>query len=121
MQHSLAQLAKDIATHQVRLEVLQQEFAPQKFCNLIRIYLMKEISGDEVIWDHLISLTEEDLCYEIYRQLKLKVHVLVPQAKGGYKDKLLKLPDFMKEKEGCAEIVITEIVISNLALMSFAM
>lgn len=102
-------------------EILDHEFAPQKFKNIVRIYILRETSEDLLLAEHLLNLTNKDLAFEIYKQLKVKVHFLY-QKGDSYKDKSLKLPEFLQFLDDhVGEVVIVqELVISNLALMGFA-
>ncbi|MCQ2522232.1 MAG: hypothetical protein MJ105_07625 [Lachnospiraceae bacterium] len=103
-------------------EILAHAYCPQKFQNIVRIYILKDAEPDMMIGQHLLNITQDDLCYEFYRQLKIKVHFYAPHPKGGYKEKTLKLNDFLQfcDDHVGEELLVQDIIISNLALMGFS-
>lgn len=112
-------------------EILMNDRIPLKFQNIVTIYILREmkvIDKDNanpektMIGNHIYELANDNLIYNVYKRLKLKVKFTFPNGKGGFKSKNLKIDDFKKfvEKNGSDGLFIQEVNFSNLALMSFS-
>lgn len=103
-------------------EIMNHEYCPHKFQNIVRVYILKDADSSRMLGEHILNITEDDLAFEIYRQLKIKVHFYAPNPKGGYKEKTMKLRDFMAfcDDHVGEELLVQDIIISNLALMAFS-
>ncbi len=111
-------------------ELLMQERVPFKFQSILRIYILREMKTLDpslefpekvVLQDHLLQIKPDNLVYETYKRLKLKVRFAAPH-KDAYKLYNYKFDKFIDyvEEHGADDITIQEINISNLALMSFS-
>ena len=111
-------------------ELLMHERVPFKFQSILRIYILREMKTLDpslefpekvVLQDHLLQIKPDNLVYETYKRLKLKVRFAAPykDAYKLYNYKFDKFIDYVEE-HGADNITIQEINISNLALMSFS-
>ena len=111
-------------------ELLMHERVPFKFQSIIKIYILREmkILNPDIeepenieIGKHLLSLDNDNLIYDVYKRLKLRVRFCFPK-KSGYGMKTLKIGDFISyvKKNGSDNIVLQEIILSNLGLMAFS-
>lgn len=103
-------------------EILKNDRVPFKLQSVIRIYIAKETPMETEVAAHLLSLEQGSLTYDIYENLKMKVHFYESSPKGGYVQKQMKLKEFFEcRKQGWkADSMIHEVTISNLALMAFS-
>lgn len=103
-------------------ELMKNDRVPFKFQSVIRIYIYKEKTPDTEIGQHIISLKEEDLCYEIFKQLRIKIKFYEPKKGDGFTEKVMKIADFVPyaREHWTEESMIHEVILSSLALMTFA-
>ncbi len=99
---------------------------------IIKQYILKEADPENTIESQLYYLEQGTFIYEVYSQLKVKVKTQVLTQKKSlfnknrmvYKEKIYTLNELtdinLAKKKGMG-MVITEIIISKLALMSFTL
>ena len=101
-------------------ELLSAERVPFKFQTIVDRLILPYADPALTIGEHLLTMTPEDKNYRIYDSLKACVRYYEPKKGGGYAQKKKKLKDFVKdEARKSGELVIQEVIISNLALMGF--
>ncbi|MGN0347636.1 MAG: hypothetical protein ACI4DU_10190 [Lachnospiraceae bacterium] len=103
-------------------DILENDRVPFKFQSIVRLYLLKETSAEMMLGEHLLSMTDRDFSYEVYRQLRPKVKFYVPGKNGErFEQRVLKFVDFIqyKEENWNEKCMIHDISISNLALMTY--
>ena len=101
-------------------ELLGAERLPFKFQTIIDRLILPYADSDMTLEEHLKSLTKEDKNFRIFENLKLKVKYYLPGENGGYKEHTEDVKSFVESQKGLSEgIVISEIILSNLALMGF--
>ncbi len=114
-------------------EIVENEEVPFKFRTIVERYIIPEIGEETTLESDLYYMKEKDFTYRTYRQLKAKVKVSrlvtkkrffgLGKAERVYETVILPLAEFAgmskeeKERDG---IFVQELVISKLALMSFA-
>lgn len=114
-------------------ELMEEEDVPFKFKSILERYLLPEVEGNTSLESHFYYMKKGDFSERTYQQLrtKIKVSILVnkksfftKKERKEFMTKTFALKDFIamskeeKEKEG---ILIQEIVISKMALLSFAL
>ncbi|MBR3104573.1 MAG: hypothetical protein IKQ27_16480 [Lachnospiraceae bacterium] len=103
-------------------ELMEQERVPFKFQTIIDRLILPVMDEDMEIGAHILSLTKADKNYRIYENLKLKIRYYAPKKNGGFESKTVSLAELVKEAEHWDErSVLHEVILSNLALMSFKM
>lgn len=103
-------------------ELMEQERVPFKFQTIIDRLIMPILEEDMEIGEHMLRLTKADKNYRIYENLKVKIRYYAPKKNGGFESKTVSLADFVKAAEQWDErAMVHEIILSNLALMSFKM
>ena len=112
-------------------ELLESEFLNFKVKAIINHYLLKEADKETTLESQMYYLEKGTFIFETLKQLKLRVKVQVLETKKGlfgkqrteYHEKVLSLDELtninLAKKKGMG-MVITEIIISKLALMSFS-
>ena len=102
-------------------EMLLNDRIPFKLQSIIRLYILKEVSGDKELDKHILEMDESSFTYSIYSSLKIKIRFCEPNPKGGFKNIQKKFVDFKKYQESnwTDENIIQDITISNLSLMGF--
>ena len=103
-------------------DILDNDRVPFKFQSIVRLYLLKETSAERMLGEHLLSMTDNDFSYEVYRQLRPKVKFYVPARNGDrFEQKVMKFVDFIryKDENWNEKCMIHDISISNLALMTY--
>ena len=101
-------------------ELMEQERVPFKFQTIIDRLILPVMEEDMEIGRHILSLTKTDKNYRIYENLKVKIRYYAPKKNGGFESKTVSLAELAKEAEHWDErAVLHEIILSNLALMSF--
>lgn len=114
-------------------EIFENAEIPFKFRTIVERYIVPEIGADTTLESDLYYMKPNDFTYRTYMQLKAKVKVSrlvtkksflgLGKAERIYETVMIPLADFAKmskeekERDG---IFIQELVISKLALMSFA-
>lgn len=111
-------------------ELLKNEMTPFKLKAIISQYILKESSAENTLESEFYFMKGEGFLYETYMQLKVRLKVmaleerrgLFGKAKRGYKERIIPLGDFAnietEEKKGMGAVV-SEVIISRLAMMSF--
>ena len=103
-------------------ELMEHERVPFKFQTIIDRLIMPILNEDMEIGAHILQLTKEDKNYRIYENLKVKIRYYAPKKSGGFESKTVTLAELVKEAEHWDErAVLHEIILSNLALLSFKM
>ena len=103
-------------------ELMEQERVPFKFQTIIDRLIMPILEEDMEIGEHMLRLTKADKNYRIYENLKVKIRYYAPKKNGGFESKTVTLAELAKEAEHWDDrAVLHEIILSNLALMSFKM
>ncbi len=103
-------------------ELMEQERVPFKFQTIIDRLIMPILQEDMEIGAHMLLLNKADKNYRIYENLKVKIRYYAPKKNGGFESKTVSLADFVKAAEHWDErAMVHEIILSNLALMSFKM
>lgn len=111
-------------------EIMDNEDIPFKFRLIVERYIYSEIDADTTLESQFYYLTEKELLYKIFKQMKTKVKINIIEEKkslfGGSKKQyatqmipvteLVKMTPEQKEQQG---VVIQEIIVGKLALMSF--
>lgn len=111
-------------------EMLVNEDMPFKWKAVVRHYLLKEVSPDTTMENHIFFMTEQDFAYETLKELKakFKMSVWVPAGKSGrkggrYESREYKIEEIVKSRklhEQMDTIIVEELHLSKLALMTFA-
>jgi len=103
-------------------ELMGEERVPFKFQTIIDRLILTYADPDMTIGEHLLQITPQDKNYRIYENLKVKLHYYVSKETGGYVSKSTGLREFVTISENeRKDIVMHEVILSNLALMSFKM
>lgn len=103
-------------------ELLKHDRVPFKFQSIIQLYLLKEAKPDEELGAHILKVNNDSFAMQVFRQLKVKVKFYAKNKNGnGFQQKVLKLPEFVAYRDANWQEgdCIHEIIISNLALMTF--
>lgn len=112
------------------LELTENEDLSFKMKAIIKQYILKEADENNTLESEFFYMTNEGFIYEVYSQLKVKIKVQVLEEKKKlfgkketvYVEKVYSLKDLVNinlaKKKGMG-MVITEIIISKFALMSF--
>lgn len=112
-------------------ELLDNELVGFKMKAIISHYILKEADVETSLESQFYYMEKSSFVYDTFYQLKAKVKVLevvekkniFGKKKVQYVEKIYSIEDFtdinLAKKKG-AGIVITEIIISKLALMSFS-
>lgn len=113
-------------------ELLKEELLGFKMKAIISQYILKETSVENTLESQLYYLEKESFVYEVLDQLKVRVKVFELCAKKNifgktnteYKEHIYSLEDFtqinLAKKKG-AGMVVSEMIVSKLALMSFTL
>lgn len=110
-------------------EMLEDEKVPFKFQAIIQQYLLKNAEKGTSIKDHLRTMTEEELSYMVYEQLKIKLRGLVPtkvvkknKETVKWESKVITLQEFLGDKKYLLDetFCMEEIQIPKLKLMAFS-
>lgn len=111
-------------------ELTECEMLPFKMRTVVAQYLLKEQDGETTLESALYYLEKDSFVYKVLEQLKVRVKVqelvkkksLFGKESSCYSEKKYKLNELVEinlaKKKG-AGMVVTEIIISKLALMSF--
>ena len=107
--------------------LLDNENVPFKYKRVITKYLSDQIDPETTLESHLYYLSKDSFDYEVYKQLKAKVRVMVykdpSKREKGFKEKLLTIEQLVrispKEKEEQG-MIVRELVLSKLALFAFS-
>lgn len=111
-------------------ELLESEDLAFKLKSIISQYILKESDKTNTLEAELYYLTPENFVYKTYEQLKCKVKVqmmserktLFGKTKSEYKEQIISLKELtqinLAKKKG-AGLIVSEVIISKLALMSF--
>ena len=103
-------------------ELMADTAVPFKLQTIIDRLVLPLVPPELTLTEHMLSMTEEDKNFRIYEALRLKVRYFVPKEKGGYKERVTALKEFIKVRDSLGEgIMIQEIMISDLALWAFRM
>ncbi|MCQ2080269.1 MAG: hypothetical protein MJZ11_01335 [Lachnospiraceae bacterium] len=112
------------------LELTKNEDVSFKMKAIIKQYILKEADPENTLESEFYYMTDEGFIYEVYSQLKVKVktQILVEKKRlfrgteSLYVEKVYSLKDLVNinlaKKKGMG-MVITEIIVSKFALMSF--
>lgn len=110
-------------------EMLEDEKVPFKFQAIIQQYLLKNAEKKTSIKDHLRAMTEDELSYMVYEQLKIKLKGLVPtkvvkrnKETVKWESKVITLQEFLGDKKYLLDetFCMEEIQIPKLKLMAFS-
>lgn len=111
-------------------ELLEEEMVAFKLKTIISRYILQDVDASSTLESHFYYMTRENDSFWVFRELKVKVKVSIPEEKKSltgkvrrcYKDKVYTLKDLTdlnlarKKQSG---MIIREIVISKLGLMTF--
>ena len=108
-------------------ELLNNENAPFKFKTIITKHFKDVVDYDVTLESHLYHLEKGGFDYEIFKQLKSRVRVMIyknpDNIEKGFKEKvytieeLVRIPKEEKEKMG---MIVRELILSKLALFAFS-
>lgn len=104
-------------------ELMKNDRVPFKFQSIIRLYIYKEAKPEDEIGAHVLSLSEDSLLFEVFKQLRIKVKFYEQKKNGsGFEQKVMKIGEFVPYardnwREGS---MVHEVILSSLALMTFA-
>lgn len=113
-------------------ELIKNELLSFKMKAIISQYVLKESDIGTTLESELYYIEKGSFLYEVYEQLKVRVKVLeLTEIKGlfgkkrtEYRENIYSLEDFsdinLAKKKG-AGLVVTEMIVSKLALMSFTL
>ena len=111
-------------------ELLVLEEVPFKLKTLISRFILREVSGDTKIEDHIFYLKETDMSYQIYKEMKarFRLNVWKDEKDGvktpGYKSKTYRITEILGNEELMRKKDITmveEVHITKLGLMSVSL
>ena len=107
-------------------EIMEDEMVSYRFRQACKNYFLKEVAGDTSIESHFFYMDPDSSSAAVYRKLKTKVGILVPdrekrQEDGSliYKARTLPIKDFLllgTDQKKAMQIVIQEITISKMGL-----
>ena len=101
-------------------ELMGAERLPFKFQTIIDRLIIPYADPSLTLEEHLLQMTKDDKNFRIYENLKTKVKYYLPQKKGGYKEYNEDIKKFVEnERRNCEGIKLSEVIISNMALMGF--
>ncbi|MDO4292728.1 MAG: hypothetical protein Q4C65_05780 [Eubacteriales bacterium] len=111
-------------------EMLAREDMPFKWKAIVRHYLLKEVSEDTTLENHIFYMKETDFSYQTLKELKAAFKLSVWQAPDGkrrksgrYESRDYRIEEIVGSKELHRQmdtIVVEELHLSKLALMTFA-
>ena len=100
-------------------EIMECERVPFKFQTIIDRLILPYSEPDRMIGDELLGLTKNDKNYRIFENLKVKVSCYVRSGEA-YKEKVYKINELCAlDEDTKKDMMVHEVIISNLALMSF--
>lgn len=111
-------------------ELLESDEMGFKFKSIISQYILKESAKENTLEAEFYYLSEDSFVYKTFEQLKCKVKIQMMQesknlfgkVKSEYKEKVVSIKELaqinLAKKKG-AGLIVSEIIISKLALMSF--
>ena len=108
-------------------ELTANEMVPFKFKTIITKYIKDQIDLDTTLESHLYHMVQDSFDYEIYKQLKSRIRVSQYKdpfkREKGFKEKIYTITEFVRipveEKEELG-IIVSELVVSKLALFGFS-
>ncbi len=102
-------------------EIMDCERVPFKFQTIVDRLILEYSEADRMIGDELMKLKKTDKNYRIFENLKLKVSCYVKEGKA-YKERVFKMDELAGlDEEKKKDMMVHEVIISNLALMAFKM
>lgn len=108
-------------------EMMNLDEIPFKLKTIFSHYMLKEVSGDTTIENHIFYLKKDSMSYMVYKQMKARFKLSIfmenghGKGKPGYVsyeykiDEILDNPDIMAKKD---QIVVTEMRLTTLGLMA---
>lgn len=111
-------------------ELLEADELGFKFKTIITQYILKESDKDNTLEAEFYYMDPNSFIYKTYEQLKCKVKIqmmvesksIFGKTKSEYKEKVISLKELtdinLAKKKG-AGLIVSEIIVSKLALMSF--
>lgn len=107
-------------------ELMERDDVPFKLRVILAHYMLKEVSEDTTISDHLFFIQKNDLSYLAYRQMKAKFKLSVwceadgkKHKKAGYESRLYTIDEVLLDEELRAKRDIT--VVEELSFKKFAL
>ena len=107
--------------------LLKNENVPFKFKSVITKYLKDTVDPGTTLESHFYYMEKDSFDYEVYKQLKARVRVLVykdpSRTEKGFKEKLLPVEQLVKispEEKEQQGMIVRELVLSKLALFAFS-
>lgn len=112
-------------------ELMHQELLPFKLKTILMQYILKEADASIILEDHFTSMTSDSFAYGVYKELKVKIKVSMPEEKKSFTGKIkYRYVDKIYPLEGFAQIdsmekaemgmIVREIIYSKIGLLSFA-
>lgn len=112
-------------------ELIQQEQLPFKLKTILMQYILKETKAFLTLEEHFASMTADSFSYGVYKELKVKIKVSIPEErktftgkiKRRYVDKIYPLEELVSmrlEEKAEKGIIIREIIYSKIGLLSFS-
>ena len=107
-------------------ELLVSEDVPFKLKTLISRYVLREVSGETKIEDHIFYLKETDMSYQIYKEMKVRFRLSVWKdeqdgaKKPGYQSKTYRIHEIIGNEELMRKkdiTIVEEVHITKLGLM----
>ena len=107
-------------------ELLVSEDVPFKLKTLISRYVLREVSGETKIEDHIFYLKETDMSYQIYKEMKVRFRLSVWKdeqdgaKKAGYQSKTYRIHEIIGNEELMRKkdiTIVEEVHITKLGLM----
>lgn len=110
-------------------ELTQQEDSPQRLNTAIFMYMYKDNLQNVRICDHIMTVSEDDMSYMIFSQIKAQMKLVTPVEKidkkgrksTEYKTNIMAVTDFIRNKqlrENTKAEQISEITCKKLHLAS---
>lgn len=110
-------------------ELMEEDAVPFKLKTILSRYVLPETEAGTTLDNQLYHLENDSLLYGIFKQLRLKVKIVLPVEKKGrtgrtdrrYKEKVLTLDQLSSlSPEQKKTVLIHEMIVTRLGLMSFS-
>ena len=107
-------------------ELMKLDEVPFKLKTILSHYMLREVAPETKIEDHIFYLTEQDMSYLVYKQMKARFRLSVWKdesdgvKKPGYKSQVYRIGEIIGNKELMEKkdtIIVEEVHITKLGLM----
>ncbi len=108
-------------------DLMKLDEVPFKLKTIISHYMLKEVSGDTTIENHIFYLKPEDLSYLIYKQMKARFKLSIFEENGhgknkpGYISREYRIDEIINNKNIYSkkdQIIVEEIHLTKISLFS---